>query len=46
MTEDLHTVTRATHIALGSAGFLLGALATLLPKFGVRARLHRLVGRT
>lgn len=45
MTEDLHTLTRAAHIALGSAGFLLGALATLLPKFGRRARPHRLVGR-
>ncbi len=45
MSEDLHTVMRAVHIALGGAGFVLGALAALLPKFGARASLHRLVGR-
>ncbi len=45
MPEELHTVMRAVHIALGGAGFLLGALAALLPKFGTRAGFHRLAGR-
>ena len=45
MPEELHSVMRAVHIALGGAGFLLGALAALLPKFGPRAGLHRVVGR-
>lgn len=33
------------HVLSGSAGFLLGAGALLLPKFGPRAALHRSVGR-
>ncbi len=45
MPELLHTVLRAAHILFGMGGFLLGAFAIFLPKFGRNSRWHRLVGR-
>ncbi|MFC4453543.1 DUF2306 domain-containing protein [Deinococcus sonorensis] len=45
MSEVLHVVLRAAHILFGMGGFLLGAFAIVLPKFGRTARWHRVVGR-
>lgn len=45
MPELLHTLLRAAHILFGMGGFLLGAFAIFLPKFGRNSRWHRLVGR-
>lgn len=42
---ELHTFLRAAHILLGMGGFLLGALAIFLPKFGRNSGWHRLIGR-
>ncbi len=33
------------HVALGFGGFMLGAIALVLPKFGQTSRRHRWVGR-
>ena len=45
MRPDAHALTLATHIVLGFGGFLLGAAAVVLPKFGRASHRHRWVGR-
>ncbi len=45
MTLDLHWLMLTLHIALGFGGFVLGALALALPKFGLNSHWHRRIGR-
>ncbi|WP_216329098.1 DUF2306 domain-containing protein [Deinococcus aestuarii] len=45
MPEVVHALLRAAHIVFGMGGFLLGAFAIFLPKFGRNSRWHRLIGR-
>ncbi|UQN09316.1 DUF2306 domain-containing protein [Deinococcus sp. QL22] len=45
MPELLHPLVRTAHILFGMGGFLLGAFALFLPKFGPHSRWHRWIGR-
>lgn len=45
MPGDTHAIMLALHIALGFSGFVLGAVAIALGKFGRQAYRHRWVGR-
>ena len=45
MSVEMHLMMRVAHIMLGFGGFVLGALAIALPKFGPTAALHRWIGR-
>ena len=45
MSQEMHLMMRVAHILLGFGGFVLGALAVTLPKFGPAAAWHRWVGR-
>ena len=45
MEPDGQSVVLTLHVALGFAGFVLGAVAVALPKFGRPSRRHRWVGR-
>ena len=45
MMPILHPGVLPAHVALGFAGFILGAIALSLPKFGRASRWHRLAGR-
>ena len=45
MVPILHPGVLAAHVALGFAGFILGAIALSLPKFGRASRWHRRAGR-
>ena len=46
MVPEIDSIILTLHVALGFAGFMLGALAIALPKFGLSSRWHRRVGRT
>ena len=45
MALELHGIILILHIALGFGGFVLGAIALALPKFGLNHHWHRRVGR-
>lgn len=45
MMPILHPSVLTTHVTLGFAGFILGAMALSLPKFGRASRWHRRAGR-
>ena len=45
MEPDGPSVMLTLHVALGFGGFVLGAVAVALPKFGRTSRRHRWVGR-
>jgi hypothetical protein len=45
MVLDVHSSVLTSHIVLGFAGFMLGAIALALPKFGRARRWHRRTGR-
>lgn len=45
MTLTLQPSMLTVHVALGFAGFILGAIALTLPKFGRASRWHRRTGR-
>ncbi len=45
MALELHVISLTLHIALGFGGFVLGAIALALPKFGLNHHWHRRVGR-
>ncbi len=45
MPQEMHLMMRVAHIMLGFGGFVLGALALALPKFGPAAARHRWIGR-
>ena len=45
MALEAHGIMLALHIALGFGGFVLGALALALPKFGLNSHWHRSIGR-
>lgn len=42
---EVQAIILTVHIALGFGGFMLGAIAITLPKFGRTSRWHRQVGR-
>lgn len=46
MVVEMDSIILTLHVALGFSGFLLGAIAIALPKFGVNSVWHRRVGRT
>jgi hypothetical protein len=46
MAPETYSVMRVLHIALGFGGFVFGAVAIALPKFGRNAPWHRWIGRT
>ena len=45
MVLEIYSLILILHIALGFGGFILGAIALALPKFGRTSRWHRRVGR-
>ena len=45
MASSAYAIMLATHVALGFGGFVLGAAAVVLPKFGRASARHRWVGR-
>jgi hypothetical protein len=45
MAPEAQSIILTLHIALGFGGFLLGAIALALPKFGRTSRWHRRAGR-
>jgi hypothetical protein len=45
MDPEAQSTVLTLHIALGFAGFMLGAIAIALPKFGRTSRWHRRAGR-